>query len=153
MVPLTISRLLKNAHLWRCAASLVNRHTSMYASFLSFCAPYIWTFLNSLFKIEFFNKLLDLPLKQYIPHFSPYSVASLSFKSPEALYLPPARQRIDYFRAAYRQEKLSPCKSKGPQRRVAGLCRSIRYFRKTVFISSCLSCSFRAARPIPIRNS
>jgi len=31
----------------------------MYASFLGFCAPYIWTFLNSLFKIEFFNKLLD----------------------------------------------------------------------------------------------
>jgi hypothetical protein len=30
----------------------------MYASFLGFCAPYIWTFLNSLFKIEFFNKLL-----------------------------------------------------------------------------------------------
>jgi len=53
------SRLLKNAHLWRCAASLVNRHTSMYASFLGFCAPYIWTFLNSLFKIEFFNKLLE----------------------------------------------------------------------------------------------
>jgi hypothetical protein len=30
----------------------------MYASFLGFCAPYIWTFLNSLFKIEYFNKLL-----------------------------------------------------------------------------------------------
>jgi hypothetical protein len=50
--------LLKNAHLSRCATSLVNRHTFMYASFLGFCAPYIWTFLNSLFKIEFFNKLL-----------------------------------------------------------------------------------------------
>jgi hypothetical protein len=50
---------LKNAHLSRCAASLVNRHTSMYASFLGFCAPYIWAFLNSLFKIEFFNKLLN----------------------------------------------------------------------------------------------
>jgi len=35
----------------------------MYASFLGFCAPYIWIFLNSLFKIEFFNKLLRL-----IPH-------------------------------------------------------------------------------------
>jgi hypothetical protein len=32
----------------------------MYASFLSFCAPCIWTFLNSLFIIEFFNKLLEL---------------------------------------------------------------------------------------------
>jgi hypothetical protein len=30
----------------------------MYASFLGFCASYIRTFLNSLFKIEFFNKLL-----------------------------------------------------------------------------------------------
>ncbi len=57
-LPPTFNRLLKNAHLLRCAASLVNRHTSMYASFLSFCAPYIWTFLNSLFKIEFFNKQL-----------------------------------------------------------------------------------------------
>jgi hypothetical protein len=26
------------------------------ASFLGLCAPYIWTFLNSLFKIEFFKK-------------------------------------------------------------------------------------------------
>jgi hypothetical protein len=33
----------------------------MYASFLGFCVPYIWTFLNSLFKIEFFNKLLKGP--------------------------------------------------------------------------------------------
>jgi len=30
----------------------------MYASFLSFCAPCIRTFLNSLFRIEFFDKLL-----------------------------------------------------------------------------------------------
>ena len=28
----------------------------MYASFLAFCAPCIWTFLNSLLKIVFFNK-------------------------------------------------------------------------------------------------
>ena len=32
----------------------------MYASFLGFCAPYIWTFLNSLFKMAFFIKLLDI---------------------------------------------------------------------------------------------
>jgi Arc/MetJ family transcription regulator len=30
----------------------------MYASFLDFCAPCIWTFLNSLSKIKFFNNLL-----------------------------------------------------------------------------------------------
>jgi hypothetical protein len=36
----------------------------MYASFLGFCAPYIWTFLNSLLKIEFFNKLLS----RFIPN-------------------------------------------------------------------------------------
>ncbi|MDQ5985467.1 MAG: hypothetical protein CSYNP_01177 [Syntrophus sp. SKADARSKE-3] len=55
---LLTSRLLKNAHLLRCAAIFVNRRTSMYASFLSFCAPCIWAFLNSLPKIEFFNNLL-----------------------------------------------------------------------------------------------
>ena len=48
--------LLKNAHLSRCAAILVNRRTQKYASFLGFCAPYIWTFLNSPLKIEFFNR-------------------------------------------------------------------------------------------------
>jgi hypothetical protein len=42
------NRLLKNAHLPRCATSLVNRHTSMYDSFLGFCAPYFRAFLNSL---------------------------------------------------------------------------------------------------------
>ena len=47
--------LLKNAHLLRCAAILVNRRTQKYASFLGFCAPYIWTFLNSPLKIGFFN--------------------------------------------------------------------------------------------------
>jgi hypothetical protein len=36
----------------------------MYASFLGFCAPYIWTFLNSLCKIEFFNKLLEAAAMQ-----------------------------------------------------------------------------------------
>ena len=55
----TSVRLLKNARLLRCAASLVNRHTLVYASFLGFCAPCIRTFLNSLFKMAFFNKLLD----------------------------------------------------------------------------------------------
>jgi hypothetical protein len=52
------SRLLKNARLLRCAAILVNQHTSMYASFLDSCAPCIRTFLNSLFEIAYFNKLL-----------------------------------------------------------------------------------------------
>ena len=52
--------LLKNAHLLRYAASLVNRRTQKYASFLGFCAPCIWTFLNSLPKIEFCNSP-DLP--------------------------------------------------------------------------------------------
>jgi hypothetical protein len=36
-----------------------HRHTSMYASFLGYCAPYIWTFLNSLI---LFSKLLRLTL-------------------------------------------------------------------------------------------
>jgi hypothetical protein len=65
MHQLRFNRLLKNAHLSRRAASHVNRHTSMYASFLGFCAPYIWTFLNSLFKIEFFKKLLKISWRDY----------------------------------------------------------------------------------------
>ncbi|MDQ5987632.1 MAG: hypothetical protein CSYNP_03377 [Syntrophus sp. SKADARSKE-3] len=48
-----ISRLLKNARLLRCAASPVNRRTPMYVSFLSFCAPCIRTFLNSLTRSSF----------------------------------------------------------------------------------------------------
>ncbi|MCX5855073.1 MAG: hypothetical protein NTZ24_11005, partial [Deltaproteobacteria bacterium] len=52
------NRLLKKAHLLRCAARLVNRHTSMYASFLVFCAPCTWAFLNSLSKTGFFNSFL-----------------------------------------------------------------------------------------------
>ncbi|MDQ5986086.1 MAG: hypothetical protein CSYNP_01804 [Syntrophus sp. SKADARSKE-3] len=34
-------RLLKNVHLLRCAARLAIRRTSVYASFLVFCAPCI----------------------------------------------------------------------------------------------------------------
>ncbi|MDQ5986793.1 MAG: hypothetical protein CSYNP_02526 [Syntrophus sp. SKADARSKE-3] len=59
------NRLLKNIHLLRCAASFpgfrrgrLHRRTPMYDSFLSFCAPCIWTFLNSLIKIEFLNNLI-----------------------------------------------------------------------------------------------
>ena len=52
--------LLKNAHLWRYAASLVNRRTQKYASFLGFCVPCIWAFLNSLLKIDFFNRPMSV---------------------------------------------------------------------------------------------
>jgi hypothetical protein len=46
-----LHRGLKNTRLPRYAASLVNRRTSMYASFLVSCAPCIRTFLNSLLQV------------------------------------------------------------------------------------------------------
>ena len=55
----------------------------MYASFLGFCAPYIWTFLNSLFKIEFFNKLL-------MPVVLPSGTDRLFYKNSKKKPLPAA---------------------------------------------------------------
>ncbi|HVO65364.1 MAG TPA: protoheme IX farnesyltransferase [Syntrophales bacterium] len=49
-----VARLLKNAHLRRCAAPFVVQRTSGYASRLMSCAPCIWTFLNSLIR-SYFN--------------------------------------------------------------------------------------------------
>ncbi|MDQ5987436.1 MAG: hypothetical protein CSYNP_03176 [Syntrophus sp. SKADARSKE-3] len=84
---------MKNVHLLRCAASLVNRRTSVYASFLGFCVPCIWAFLNSLPKIEFFNNLLMLakpPLPFDFSYSFAYNASQLTGRIGEDAGPPPA---------------------------------------------------------------
>jgi len=58
-----IIRLLKNAHLLRCAANLIARRISIYASRFGFFTPCIWPFLNSLsYPVVFQHPVMDIVL-------------------------------------------------------------------------------------------